>query len=144
MHERMDSEDPLFLLYTSGNTGLPKGLVHTHAGYLLYASLTQQAIHQKYHFAKFLCLSFITWILISLRQMVFNHEENDVFGCMADIGWIAGHSYVVYGPLCNGATTVLFESAPTYPNPGTFIVFQPPAKSKATSIHICKPILTQF
>ncbi|CAM9688417.1 acetyl-coenzyme A synthetase 2-like, mitochondrial [Lampetra fluviatilis] len=92
--EVMDSEDPLFLLYTSGSTGKPKGLVHTQAGYLLYASLT--------------------------HQFVFDHREGDVFGCVADIGWITGHSYVVYGPLCNGATTVLFESTPVYPDPGRY------------------------
>uniref|UniRef100_H3D771 Acetyl-coenzyme A synthetase n=1 Tax=Tetraodon nigroviridis TaxID=99883 RepID=H3D771_TETNG len=89
--EPLDSEDLLFLLYTSGSTGKPKGIVHTQAGYLLYASLT--------------------------HQYVFDYREGDVFGCVADIGWITGHSYVVYGPLCNGATTVLFESTPVYPNP---------------------------
>uniref|UniRef100_A0A6I8MZQ0 Propionate--CoA ligase n=1 Tax=Ornithorhynchus anatinus TaxID=9258 RepID=A0A6I8MZQ0_ORNAN len=88
--ESMDSEDMLFLLYTSGSTGSPKGLVHTQAGYLLYAALT--------------------------HKHVFDYREGDVFGCVADIGWITGHTYVVYGPLCNGATTVLFESTPIYPN----------------------------
>ncbi|XP_041068624.1 acetyl-coenzyme A synthetase 2-like, mitochondrial isoform X2 [Carcharodon carcharias] len=92
--ESMDSEDFLFLLYTSGSTGKPKGLVHTQAGYLLYTSLT--------------------------HKCVFDYQEGDIHGCMADIGWITGHSYVVYGPLCNGATTVLFESTPTYPNPGRY------------------------
>ncbi|KAM4599467.1 acetyl-coenzyme A synthetase 2-like, mitochondrial [Fundulus diaphanus] len=92
--EPLDSEDLLFLLYTSGSTGKPKGIVHTQAGYLLYASIT--------------------------HQLVFDHREGDVFGCMADIGWITGHSYVVYGPLCNGATTVLFESTPVYPHPGRY------------------------
>lgn len=92
--EILDSEDPLFMLYTSGSTGKPKGLLHTQAGYLLYASLTQ--------------------------KMVFNYESNDVFGCLADVGWITGHTYVVYGPLCNGGTTVLFESSPIYPNPGRY------------------------
>ncbi|XP_075902166.1 acetyl-coenzyme A synthetase 2-like, mitochondrial [Nelusetta ayraudi] len=92
--EALDSEDPLFLLYTSGSTGRPKGLVHSQAGYLLYTSLT--------------------------HQYVFDHRDGDVFGCVADIGWITGHSYVVYGPLCNGATTVLFESTPVYPNPGRY------------------------
>uniref|UniRef100_A0A673BY40 Acetyl-coenzyme A synthetase n=1 Tax=Sphaeramia orbicularis TaxID=375764 RepID=A0A673BY40_9TELE len=87
--EPMDSEDPLFLLYTSGSTGKPKGIVHTQAGYLLYTALT--------------------------HQYVFNCREGDVFGCVADVGWITGHSYVVYGPLCNGVTTVLFESTPVYP-----------------------------
>ncbi|XP_044070115.1 acetyl-coenzyme A synthetase 2-like, mitochondrial isoform X2 [Siniperca chuatsi] len=89
--EPLDSEDLLFLLYTSGSTGKPKGIVHTQAGYLLYTSLT--------------------------HQYVFDHRDGDVFGCVADVGWITGHSYVVYGPLCNGATTVLFESTPVYPNP---------------------------
>jgi acetyl-CoA synthetase len=93
--EIMDSEDPLFMLYTSGSTGKPKGVVHTHAGYLLHASFT--------------------------HQMVFNYDSStDVFGCLADIGWITGHSYVVYGPLCNGATSVLFESTPIYPNAGRY------------------------
>ncbi|XP_069462984.1 acetyl-coenzyme A synthetase 2-like, mitochondrial [Ambystoma mexicanum] len=92
--EPMGSEDMLFMLYTSGSTGQPKGIVHTQAGYLLYASLT--------------------------HRYVFDYKEGDVFGCVADIGWITGHSYVVYGPLCNGATTVLFESTPTYPDPGRY------------------------
>ncbi|XP_038547870.1 acetyl-coenzyme A synthetase 2-like, mitochondrial, partial [Micropterus salmoides] len=88
----MDSEDVLFLLYTSGSTGKPKGLVHTQAGYLLYAALT--------------------------HRYVFSYHDGDVFGCVADIGWITGHSYSVYGPLANGGTTVLFESTPIYPDPG--------------------------
>ncbi|KAJ8359562.1 hypothetical protein SKAU_G00160870 [Synaphobranchus kaupii] len=92
--EMMDSEDMLFMLYTSGSTGKPKGIVHTQAGYLLYAALT--------------------------HQYVFDYQPGDVFGCVADIGWVTGHSYVVYGPLCNGATTVLFESTPVYPNPGRY------------------------
>uniref|UniRef100_A0A4W6F446 Acetyl-coenzyme A synthetase n=1 Tax=Lates calcarifer TaxID=8187 RepID=A0A4W6F446_LATCA len=92
--EPLDSEDLLFLLYTSGSTGKPKGVVHTQAGYLLYTSLT--------------------------HQYVFDYRDGDVFGCVADVGWITGHSYVVYGPLCNGATTVLFESTPVYPNPGRY------------------------
>uniref|UniRef100_A0A3Q3GU41 Propionate--CoA ligase n=1 Tax=Labrus bergylta TaxID=56723 RepID=A0A3Q3GU41_9LABR len=92
--EPLDSEDLLFLLYTSGSTGKPKGIVHTQAGYLLYTSLT--------------------------HQYVFDYRDGDVFGCVADVGWITGHSYVVYGPLCNGATTVLFESTPVYPNPGRY------------------------
>lgn len=88
--EEMDSEDPLFMLYTSGSTGKPKGLVHTTAGYLLYAGLT--------------------------TKYIFDLQKNDVYGCMADIGWITGHTYAVYGPLFNGTTSVLFESIPTYPN----------------------------
>ncbi|XP_019740541.1 acetyl-coenzyme A synthetase 2-like, mitochondrial [Hippocampus comes] len=90
----MDSEDVLFLLYTSGSTGKPKGLVHTQAGYLLYAALT--------------------------HKYVFDYRDGDVFGCVADIGWITGHSYVVYGPLANGGTSVLFESTPIYPDPGRY------------------------
>nr|AAI14699.1 Acyl-CoA synthetase short-chain family member 1 [Bos taurus] len=92
--ESMGSEDILFLLYTSGSTGKPKGLVHTQAGYLLYAALT--------------------------HRLVFDYRPGDVFGCVADIGWITGHSYVVYGPLCNGATSVLFESTPVYPDAGRY------------------------
>ncbi|XP_055581580.1 acetyl-coenzyme A synthetase 2-like, mitochondrial isoform X2 [Falco biarmicus] len=92
--ESMDSEDVLFMLYTSGSTGKPKGIVHTQAGYLLYAAVT--------------------------HKHVFDYQQGDVFGCVADIGWITGHSYVVYGPLCNGATSVLFESTPVYPDPGRY------------------------
>ncbi len=92
--EHMDSEDTLFLLYTSGSTGKPKGLSHTTAGYLLYATLT--------------------------HKYVFDYKEGDVFACMADIGWVTGRSYVVYGPLLNGATTVLFESIPNYPDAGRY------------------------
>lgn len=88
------AEDLLFLLYTSGSTGSPKGLAHSTAGYLLYAATT--------------------------HKHVFDYRDGDVFGCVADVGWITGHSYVVYGPLANGATTVLFESTPTYPNPGRY------------------------
>ncbi|XP_036608079.1 acetyl-coenzyme A synthetase 2-like, mitochondrial isoform X1 [Trichosurus vulpecula] len=92
--EIMDSEDTLFMLYTSGSTGKPKGIVHTQAGYLLYAAVT--------------------------HKHVFDFRQGDVFGCVADIGWITGHSYVVYGPLCNGATSVLFESTPVYPDAGRY------------------------
>lgn len=88
------SEHPLFMLYTSGSTGKPKGLLHTTAGYLLYAAETV--------------------------KNVFDLREGDIFGCLADIGWITGHSYIVYGPLCNGVTTVLFESIPTYPTPSRY------------------------
>ena len=88
--EWMAAEDPLFILYTSGSTGKPKGLLHTTAGYLLYASLT--------------------------HRYVFDAREDDVHFCTADIGWITGHSYVVYGPLCNGVTSVIFESIPTWPD----------------------------
>ncbi|XP_013387971.1 acetyl-coenzyme A synthetase 2-like, mitochondrial [Lingula anatina] len=92
--EKMDSEDTLFMLYTSGSTGKPKGLVHTQAGYIVYTTVT--------------------------HQMVFNYQPEDIFACVADIGWITGHSYGVYGPLSNGATSVLFESTPTYPDPGRY------------------------
>jgi acetyl-CoA synthetase len=92
--EHMDSEDTLFLLYTSGSTGKPKGVSHTTAGYLLFAAMT--------------------------HKYVFDYKEGEVYACVADIGWITGHSYVVYGPLLNGATTVLFESVPNYPNAGRY------------------------
>jgi acetyl-CoA synthetase len=88
--EWMDSEDPLFVLYTSGSTGKPKGIVHSTAGYLVYASLT--------------------------HQVTFDARPGDVFFCTADLGWITGHSYVVYGPLANGVTTVLFEGLPNAPD----------------------------
>ena len=90
----MDSEDPLFILYTSGSTGKPKGMVHTTAGYMVYTAYT--------------------------FKNVFRYEENDVYWCTADIGWITGHSYIVYGPLLNGGTTVLFEGIPNYPDFGRF------------------------
>ncbi len=83
--EVMDSEDPLFILYTSGSTGKPKGMMHTTAGYMVYSAYT--------------------------FKNVFQQKENDVYWCTADIGWITGHSYIVYGPLANGATTVMFEGS---------------------------------
>jgi len=92
--EWMDAEDPLFMLYTSGSTGKPKGVVHTQAGYLLYVFTT--------------------------FRYVFDYQPNDVYFCTADIGWITGHSYVTYGPLANGATSVIFEGIPLYPDPGRF------------------------
>lgn len=88
--EIMDAEDPLFILYTSGSTGKPKGMVHTTAGYMVYSAYT--------------------------FKNVFNYEEDDVYWCTADIGWITGHSYILYGPLLNGATTVIFEGVPSYPD----------------------------
>ncbi len=92
--EAMQAEDPLFILYTSGSTGKPKGVVHTTAGYLLHASLS--------------------------HKYVFDVHEDDIYWCTADIGWVTGHSYIVYGPLANGATSVMFEGVPTYPDPGRF------------------------
>ncbi|WP_431166427.1 acetate--CoA ligase [Tenacibaculum halocynthiae] len=92
--EIMDAEDPLFILYTSGSTGSPKGMLHTTAGYMVYTAYT--------------------------FKNVFNYRENDVYWCTADIGWITGHSYIVYGPLANGATTVMFEGVPSYPDFGRF------------------------
>lgn len=92
--EPMDAEDMLFILYTSGSTGKPKGVVHTCGGYMVYAG---------YSF-----------------KNVFQYEESDVYWCTADIGWITGHTYIVYGPLLNGATTLMFEGVPTYPSPGRF------------------------
>lgn len=89
--EIMDSDDPLFILYTSGSTGKPKGVLHATGGYLVYVSLT--------------------------HEIVFDYHPGDVYWCAADIGWITGHSYIVYGPLANGATSVLYEGLPTYPNP---------------------------
>ena len=90
----MNAEDPLFILYTSGSTGKPKGVVHSTGGYLVYAAMT--------------------------HEYVFDYHEGDVFWCTADVGWVTGHSYIVYGPLANGATTVMFEGVPTYPDAGRF------------------------
>ena len=92
--EHMNAEDPLFILYTSGSTGKPKGVVHTTAGYLLHTSLT--------------------------HKIVFNIHDDDIYWCTADIGWVTGHSYIVYGPLANGATSLMFEGVPTYPDAGRF------------------------
>lgn len=92
--EILNAEDPLFILYTSGSTGKPKGVVHTQAGYLLHTSLT--------------------------HQYLFDLHEDDIYWCTADIGWITGHSYIIYGPLANGATTLMFEGLPTYPDSGRF------------------------
>lgn len=92
--ESMDAEDPLFILYTSGSTGKPKGVLHTTGGYLLQAAIT--------------------------HKYIFDYRDGDVFWCTADVGWITGHSYIVYGPLCNGATTVMFEGVPTWPEVSRF------------------------
>ena len=92
--EEMDAEDPLFILYTSGSTGKPKGVMHTTGGYLLMAAMT--------------------------HKYVFDYHDGDVYWCTADIGWVTGHSYIIYGPLCNGATTLMFEGVPTYPEADRF------------------------
>ncbi|MSO96885.1 MAG: acetate--CoA ligase [Rhodospirillaceae bacterium] len=90
----MNAEDPLFILYTSGSTGKPKGVLHTTGGYLVYVSMT--------------------------HQYVFDYKDGDVYWCTADVGWVTGHSYIVYGPLCNGATTLMFEGVPNYPDSSRF------------------------
>ena len=88
--EEINAEDPLFILYTSGSTGKPKGVMHTSGGYLVYASMT--------------------------HEYIFNYNSEDIYWCTADIGWITGHSYIIYGPLSNGATTIMFEGVPNYPD----------------------------
>jgi len=90
--EPMDAEDPLFILYTSGSTGKPKGVLHTTAGYLLHVAMT--------------------------HRYVFDYHDGDIYWCAADVGWVTGHSYIVYGPLCNGATTLMYEGVPNHPDPG--------------------------
>ena len=86
----MKAEDPLFILYTSGSTGKPKGVLHTTGGYLVYASMT--------------------------HQYVFDYHDGDIYWCTADVGWVTGHTYIVYGPLANGAITLMFEGVPNYPD----------------------------
>ncbi len=92
--EEMNAEDPLFILYTSGSTGQPKGVLHTSGGYLVFASMT--------------------------HQYVFDYHDGDIYWCTADVGWVTGHSYIVYGPLANGATTLIFEGVPNYPDASRF------------------------
>ena len=106
-YTEMGAEDPLFILYTSGSTGKPKGVVHTTAGYLVYAAMT--------------------------HEMTFDYKDGDVFWCTADVGWVTGHSYIVYGPLANGATTVMFEGVPTFPDAGRF--WEVIAKHKVTQFY---------
>jgi acetyl-CoA synthetase len=101
------AEDPLFILYTSGSTGKPKGVVHTSGGYLVYAAMT--------------------------HQLTFDYRDGDVFWCTADVGWVTGHSYIVYGPLANGATTLMFEGVPTWPDAGRF--WQVCAKHRVTQFY---------
>jgi len=103
----MNAEDPLFILYTSGSTGMPKGVVHCSGGYLVYASMT--------------------------HEYIFDVKPGDVYWCTADVGWVTGHSYIVYGPLANGATTVMFEGVPTYPDAGRF--WEVCAKHKVTQFY---------
>jgi len=105
--EPMGAEDPLFILYTSGSTGKPKGVLHTTGGYLTYAAMTQ--------------------------ELSFDYKRGEIFWCTADVGWVTGHSYIVYGPLANGATTVMFEGIPTYPDPGRF--WQVVEKHKVNVFH---------
>ena len=92
--ERMNAEDPLFILYTSGSTGKPKGVLHTSGGYLVFVAMT--------------------------HQYVFDYHDGDIYWCTADVGWVTGHSYIVYGPLANGATTLMFEGVPNYPTASRF------------------------
>nr|WP_314258842.1 acetate--CoA ligase [uncultured Devosia sp.] len=105
--EPMGAEDPLFILYTSGSTGKPKGVLHTSGGYLTYAAMTQ--------------------------ELSFDYKRGEIFWCTADVGWVTGHSYIVYGPLANGATTVMFEGIPTYPDPSRF--WQVVEKHKVNVFH---------
>ena len=90
----MSAEDPLFILYTSGSTGKPKGVLHTTGGYLVFVAMT--------------------------HQYVFDYHDGDIYWCTADVGWVTGHSYIVYGPLANGATTLMFEGVPNYPDASRF------------------------
>ena len=105
--EEMNAEDPLFILYTSGSTGQPKGVVHTSGGYLVYAAMT--------------------------HEITFDYHDGDIYWCTADVGWVTGHSYIVYGPLANGATTLMFEGVPTYPDASRF--WQVCEKHKVTQFY---------
>ncbi|GAB4388818.1 MAG: acetate--CoA ligase [Thermodesulfovibrionales bacterium] len=111
--EEMEAEDPLFILYTSGSTGKPKGLLHTTGGYLLYTTLT--------------------------FRYIFDYHEDDIFWCTADIGWVTGHSYIVYGPLSAGATSVMFEGVPTYPKPDRY--WQVVEKFKVNTIYTAPTVI---
>tara|TARA_B110000483_G_scaffold50144_1_gene62410 strand:- start:335 stop:2272 length:1938 start_codon:yes stop_codon:yes gene_type:complete len=122
--EKMDSEDPLFILYTSGSTGKPKGVLHTTGGYMLGAAIS--------------------------HKLVFNYKDGDIYWCTADVGWVTGHSYIVYGPLANGATTLMFEGIPTYPDVSRFwniidkhkvnIFYTAPTAIRALMAHGKKPL----
>jgi acyl-coenzyme A synthetase/AMP-(fatty) acid ligase len=104
---KMKAEDPLFILYTSGSTGKPKGVLHTTGGYLVYASMT--------------------------HQYVFDYHDGDIYWCTADVGWVTGHSYIVYGPLANGATTLMFEGVPNYPTPSRFWMWSTSTRSTSST-----------
>ncbi|MDA9637019.1 acetate--CoA ligase [SAR86 cluster bacterium] len=122
--EEMDAEDPLFILYTSGSTGKPKGVLHTTGGYMLGAAIS--------------------------HKLIFNYKDGDIYWCTADVGWVTGHSYIVYGPLANGATTLMFEGIPTYPDVSRFwnvidkhkvnIFYTAPTAIRALMAHGTKPL----
>ena len=111
--EEMGAEDPLFILYTSGSTGKPKGVLHTSGGYIVYASMT--------------------------HEYIFDYHDGDVYWCTADAGWITGHSYIVYGPLANGAITVMFEGVPNYPDSSRFLAGLRTSTASTSSIRRRRP-----